>query len=194
MILVFDTETTGFFQEKLPVDHPSQPHIVQLAAQLCDLTGKELMGFSVIVSPGDVSIPPQASAVHGITDDVAKDLGVTTELAMKLFTHLYAKADTIVAHNMKFDKGVMEAFIAREHKKIMPFRKAVFCTMEAASPLVNLPPTERMLAAGFTKPKPPKLEECIKHFFNEDMIGAHDAMADVAACKRVYFHMLARQS
>lgn len=54
---------------------------------------------------------------------------------------------------------------------------------------MNLPPTERMRAAGFNKPKPPKLEECIRHFFNEDLDGAHDAMIDVAACRRVYFHL-----
>jgi len=46
-----------------------------------------------------------------------------------------------------------------------------------------------MLAAGFTKPKPPKLEECIRHFFNEELDGAHDAMVDVRACRRVYFHL-----
>jgi DNA polymerase-3 subunit epsilon len=66
--------------------------------------------------------------------------------------------------------------------------------MEAATPVLNLPPTERMIAAGFDKPKPPKLEECIRHFFNEDLEGAHDAMADVIACRRVYFHLAALKS
>jgi DNA polymerase-3 subunit epsilon len=61
--------------------------------------------------------------------------------------------------------------------------------MEAAAPIVNLPPTERMLAAGFNKPKAPKLEECIHHFFGETLAGAHDALVDVRACARVYFHL-----
>ncbi|AOW48412.1 3'-5' exonuclease family protein [Acetobacter ascendens] len=64
-----------------------------------------------------------------------------------------------------------------------------FCTMDAAAPLVNLPPTARMIAAGIDKPKAPKLEECIKHFFNEELKGAHDAMVDVRACARLFFHL-----
>lgn len=192
MILFFDTETTGFFQDSLPTDHPDQPYIVQLAAELSDDEGKPIAGFSFIVDPGisdGVFIPDRASGVHGITNDRAVQFGVSAEFALSAFTHLYQRADIVCAHNIKFDRGVMEAAIARHYGKVMPLRKTLFCTMEAASPVVNLPPTERMLAAGFTKPKPPKLEECIKHFFNEELDGAHDAMIDVRACRRVYFHL-----
>lgn len=188
MILFFDTETTGFFNDRQPVDHPSQPHIVQLAASLCDDDGSEVMGFSVIVDNG-VSIPVQASNVHGITTEIADARGIEPESALHLFSHLYRLADTVVAHNIKFDKGVVEAEIARRHGQVRRLTKPLFCTMEAASPIVNLPPTERMIAAGFNKPKPPKLEECIQHFFGEALDGAHDAMIDVAACRRVYFHL-----
>lgn len=188
MILFFDTETTGFVLERQPVEDAGQPHIVQLAAQLCYDNGDVVSGFNLVVDPG-VSIPKKASDVHGITDDVAAKFGVSPGFALELFTHLYRQADTIVAHNIKFDKLVMEAQIYRIHERVMPLRKPLFCTMEAASPILNLPPTERMVAAGFNKPKPPKLEECIKHFFNEELEGAHDAMVDVIACRRVYFHL-----
>lgn len=188
MILFFDTETTGFFQDRLPVDDPAQPYVVQLAAQLCEDSGEPVAGISLIVDPG-VDIPAQASGVHGITTEKAKQLGVTMEFAISAFQHLYARADLIVAHNIKFDKGVMEAAIARQYRRVRPITKQLFCTMESASPIIKLPPTDRMKAAGFDKPKPPKLEECIRHFFNEDLDGAHDAMVDVAACRRVYMHL-----
>lgn len=188
MILFFDTETTGFYQDRLPVDHPDQPHIVQLAAELCDDDANPVAGFSLIVAPS-VMIPERASAVHGITDQRAAQLGVNTETALSLFTHLYQRADIVCAHNIKFDRGVMEAAIARHYGRVMPLRKTLFCTMEAATDIINLPPTDRMLAAGITKPKPPKLEECVRHFFDEALDGAHDAMIDVAACRRVYFHL-----
>lgn len=188
MILFFDTETTGFFQDRLPVDHPDQPYIVQLAAELCDDSGNSVSSFSLIIDNG-VEIPTQASSVHGITTERAVQFGVSAAAALSLFTHLYQRSDVVVAHNIKFDRGVVETAIARHYDRIMPLRKPLYCTMEAASPIVNLPPTERMLAAGFTKPKPPKLEECIKHFFDEALDGAHDAMVDVAACRRVYFHL-----
>jgi DNA polymerase-3 subunit epsilon len=188
MILFFDTETTGFFREHEPVDDPMQPHIVQLAAQLCAENGDIIASFNTIVDPG-VEIPKQASDVHKITNERAAQYGVTPSAAVMWFQHLYKRAELIVAHNIKFDRGVMEAAIFRHYTKVHPFTKPLFCTMETASPIINLPPTERMLASGFNKPKPPKLEECVKPFFNEDLSGAHDAMIDVDACRRVYFHL-----
>jgi DNA polymerase-3 subunit epsilon len=188
VILFFDTETTGFFLDRLPVDHPDQPYIVQIAAQLCEEDGEPVAGFSFVVDPG-VPIPSKASDVHGITNERAEKFGVSQEYALGAFTHLYQRADVVCAHNIKFDKGVMEAAIARHYGKIMPLRKNLYCTMEGAKPIVNLPPTDRMKAVGMTGPKPPKLEECIKHFFNEELAGAHDAMIDVVACQRVYLHL-----
>ncbi|MDI6838058.1 MAG: 3'-5' exonuclease [Rhizobiaceae bacterium] len=192
MILFFDTETTGLFHDRLPVDHPDQPYIVQLAAELCDDDGKPISGFSFIVDPGigeGIDIPVNASDIHGITNERAVQFGIISEAALSSFTHLYQRADIVCAHNIKFDRGVIEAAISRHYGRVLPLRKKLFCTMEAAAPIVNLPPTERMIASGINKPKSPKLEECIRHFFNEDLDGAHDAMVDVAACRRVYFHL-----
>lgn len=189
MILFFDTETTGFFDDRLPIDHEAQPYIVQLAAQLCDDMGSPVAGFSFIVSNPGVEIPERAAVVHGITTEKAIQFGVSAEFALNAFTHLYQRADLICAHNIKFDKGILEVAIARYYGRTMPLRKPLFCTMEAASPIIKLPPTERMRAAGFDKPKPPKLEECIRHFFNEELDGAHDAMVDLTACRRVYLHL-----
>lgn len=191
MILFFDTETTGFVQDRLPVDHPDQPYVVQLAAELTEDDGDPVAGFSFIINPGigEVTIPTNASDVHGITDERAVALGVSAEFALGAFTHLYQRADLVVAHNIKFDRAVIETAISRHYRKIMPLRKPLFCTMDAATSIVNLPPTERILAAGFNKPKPPKLEECIRHFFDESLEGAHDALIDVRACSRVFFHL-----
>lgn len=187
-ILFFDTETTGLFNYQLPIDHKEQPYIVQLAAQLCDNDGSVIAGFNFIIDNG-VNIPERAAAVHGITTAKAAQFGISPDHGMLSFEHLYRCADLVCAHNIKFDKNVVETAIARHYNKLMPLRKTLFCTMEAAAPLVNLPPTERMKAAGYNKPKPPRLEECIRHFFGEKLEGAHDAMVDVIACRRVYFHL-----
>lgn len=190
MILFFDTETTGFVDDRLPPDHQMQPDVVQLAAQLCDEDGAVVSGINLIVTPArGLPIPKQASDVHGITDEIAGKFGVAPSLAVDLFHHLYSRADLIVAHNIKFDAAVMETAIVRAFGHARSLKKPRFCTMETASPIVNLPPTDRMRAAGFNKPKPPKLEECVRHFFNEGLEGAHDAMIDVTACARVYFHL-----
>jgi DNA polymerase-3 subunit epsilon len=188
MILFFDTETTGFYNERLAVDHPSQPHIVQLAAQLCEADGSPAASFSLIVNPG-VDIPARAASVHGITNERAARMGVPAQIALSAFEHLYQHAETVVAHNISFDRGIIETASARHGGALKTLQKSLFCTMKAATPIINMPPTDRMRAAGFTGPKSPKLEECIRHFFGEEMDGAHDAMVDVAACRRVFLHL-----
>lgn len=186
-ILFFDTETTGFAKYNLPLEHTDQPHTVQLAAQLCKPDASIISSMNLVVAPG-VSIPKQASDVHGISDEHAAQFGVTPMLAARMFRHLYSRAGLVVGHNVKFDISVIGTLLARQIDDTR-LDKPTYCTMEAAKPIVDLPPTERMRAAGFNKPKPPRLEECVQYFFGEALEGAHDAMVDVEACKRVYFHM-----
>jgi len=201
MILVLDTETTGLYDFRLPPDHEAQPHLVQLAFSFTDDNGTERASFKSIVQPigssGPIEVPKGASDVHGITTEIAHQQGLWPTAALYIWDRFAQMADVIVAHNLKFDMAVIEANWLRHN----PARKtgvpnindrvkgARFCTMEAAAPIINLPPTERMLAAGFNKPKPPKLEEAVRFFFNEALDGAHDAMVDVVACRRVYLHL-----
>ena len=191
MILFFDTETTGFNNPRMPAGHECQPHLVQLAMILMDLDGSERASVSLIVNPG-VPIPEDASRVHGITDPVAEKWGVAPEMAVRLWGSFALRAHQLVAHNIDFDIQIMQTALHRIAKgdpvtDLGAFSH--FCTMRAATPIINLPPTARMVAAGFNKPKPPKLAECVRHFFGEDLAGAHDALVDVRACARVFFHL-----
>lgn len=66
--------------------------------------------------------------------------------------------------------------------------------LELVTPIVNLPPTQKMINAGFNKPKPPKLIEAYRHFFGdadaeEFSAKAHGALADARATARLYFHL-----
>lgn len=194
MILFFDTETTGLPDLRQPMNHPCQPHLVQLACLLTEDDGTERASVNLIVNPG-IPIPPGAAAVHGITDDIADRAGIPPQIATSIWHRLAERADLIVAHNIKFDIALIEAAWARHVASGLPEMdrrhgsRGRFCTMDAATPLVNLPPTERMVAAGFNKPKPPKLEECIRYFFKEELVGAHDALVDVRACARLFFRL-----
>jgi DNA polymerase III subunit epsilon len=187
MLLFFDTETTGIPSDRLPPNHECQPHIVQIAALLTEEDGTERASINLIVNP-PTDIPQQASDVHGITNEIATSCGLSPVSSIALFGLLANKASRIIAHNIKFDLQLVETCKLRcdRHFQIPSIR---ICTMEIAAPIVNLPPTERMLRAGFNKPKAPKLEECIQHFFDENLNGAHDAMVDVRACARLYFHL-----
>lgn len=190
MILFYDTETTGFVDERCPPEADHQPHLVQLACLLTEDDGTERAAVNLIIKPAGWQIPKQASNVHGITTEIANICGVSEAFATAAWCRLMAISDHMVAHNLKFDWAVMQTAVIRSGQWFQrDGAPTPFCTMEAAAPIINLPPTERMLAAGFTKPKPPKLEECIKYFFNEELTGAHDAMVDVRACARLYFHL-----
>lgn len=189
MILFCDTETTGLGRTKSPLDSPSQPHIVQLAASLCTVSGEVMGEFNFIIN-NNVSIPEAASNVHGITEDIATKYGVPPALAMASFMNFYAMADVFVAHNCKFDKFIVEVAMARHRGVCQEMSKPTFCTMEAARDIVKSPPTAKMIKAGFTHHKSPNLGECIQFFFGEKLEGAHDAMVDVHACRRIYYHLM----
>lgn len=189
MILFFDTETTGLPVRWAPETSPQQPHIVQLAALLMLDADTEAASMNVIIRPDGWAIPEAAARVHGITTDRAMAEGIPLADAIRRFNGLLAQADVLVAHNIDFDAQMMKAAFYRAD--IEPARQNLprFCTMSASTNLVNLPPTDRMLAAGFNHPKPPRLEECIAHFWGETLEGAHDALVDVRACAKLYWHL-----
>lgn len=188
-ILFIDTETTGMLNFKAPADHPSQPHLVQFAAILTldqDITGE----FSGIVAlPLGVEIPPEATAVHGITTERVRGGSVSRKAALDLLDDLAMSATRIVAHNADFDCGVIACLYQREGRVGCPFAgsKLVglyadrYCTMKASTDLCKLP--------GPYGYKWPKLIELHQHLFNEGFDKAHDALADVRACMRCYFKL-----
>ncbi len=190
LVQVFDTETTGFIDEYKPDDHPSQPHLVQLGTGLYAPDGREVAYASLIVKPDGWTIPKSASDIHGITTEMAHAFGIPLVLVVAVFLNMRHQASEMVAHNKPFDDKVMAAQIARlKSKPSKPAPLLSTCTKTAATFLLNLPPTAKMIRAGFNKPKPPTLGECYKFFFGEDLVGAHDAMIDARACARVYFEI-----
>jgi DNA polymerase III epsilon subunit-like protein len=62
-------------------------------------------------------------------------------------------------------------------------RKAqTYCTMKETTNICKLP-------GNYGKFKWPKLTEAHQHFFGIPVEGAHDAMTDVRACKRIFFEI-----
>lgn len=185
--LFFDTETTGLPRLDRSVMEPGQPNICQIGAILGDDTGETQCSLNVIIRPDGWIIPTVASDIHRITMARALRFGVPIERALRMFLALVDRADTIVAHNLDFD----EFMIRRELAAASINEAAIvsvsgFCTMKASAPILNLPPTQRMTAAGISRPKSPRLQEAYRHFFDRDFEGAHDAMADVRACREVF--------
>jgi DNA polymerase-3 subunit epsilon len=194
VILAFDTETTGLPDWRAPSESAHQPHLVQLAMILLDDDHTEQASVSLIIKPDGWTIPDDVAALHGITTEKAHAFGVPEKLAARLFAEmLYATSARGVGHNVDFDMRIMRIALLRagfDKSKLDARKPETFCTMKAATPVVNLPPTPKMVAAGFNKPKSATLTECIRHFFDEPLEGAHDALVDVRACVRLFRHLM----
>lgn len=188
MKLFFDTETTGKANFKAPPNHPSQPHIVQLAAILFTDEAEEVGSLNAIIKPEGWLIPAEAAAIHGITTEKALACGIPAMSALAVFSNFLHYADLLCAHNIDFDLLVTQVALIR-----LPGNGAqkcfdkldnieTFCTMHATTLLCKLP-------GNYGDYKWPKLTEAHKHLFGTDVEGAHDAMADVRACARIYFEI-----
>lgn len=194
MLNIYDTETTGFPHFKLPSDDPSQPHLVDICALLYRPDGTLEDSFEAIIRPDGWVIPDEAAAIHGITQEMAMDLGIPEAEALDGFLAIHAKAELRVAHNCSFDDRIMRIALKRYHGDVAAQSFKIgpnFCTCEAAKPIVQLPPTERMLRAGFKTFKAPNLAEAYRFFTGEELVGAHRARADALACARIYFALQA---
>lgn len=191
--IFYDTETTGLPLFKEPSEHPGQPHIVQLGAMLIDIdTRKTLASIDVIVRPDGWVIPEEVAAIHGITTEMAMDLGVSESMALGMLLELWRDNEprVRVAHNEQFDARIVRIALMRHEDEPLADRwKAGLaqCTARLSSPIMKIPPTEKMVRAGFTKPKTPNLREAYLHFTGRELVDAHSAMADTMACRDVYF-------
>lgn len=177
--LIFDCETTGLCDMK-SIDHNKQPYPVQLACELIDNDNKTISLVSVIIDPG-VPIPDSASIIHGITIEKAVAYGISMRAAAGLFINFLLRCDRIVAHNIDFDLIVTEAMILRSNLNfdINKFKTIPrVCTMLSTMNILKLP--------GKYGHKWPKLDEAYRHLVNPGGFSdAHDALADVRACKAI---------
>ncbi|HYD31057.1 MAG TPA: 3'-5' exonuclease [Azospirillaceae bacterium] len=153
--------------------------------------GRERSSIDLIVRPAGYTIPPETSAIHGITNELALAVGVPHAYAASIFNAMCEQADVLVAHNLAYDLEVMEGLyrrLGKPHRLLLQDRR--FCTKVWSTDIVGLPPTERMKAAGRHHFKAPTLTECMAFFFGEELQGAHNALVDARACGRVYFELM----
>lgn len=189
MHLFFDTETTGMAKFGAPPEDPAQPHLVQLGAILCDADGRVRAEMNLLIKPDGWTIEPQAQAVHGISVEQCEEFGVSRKAALLLFYRMAMSARKLVAHNIEFDLLVLRAALHRasvDPTWLDSGKLAWTCTMKDATNVLQIPGKR----GGF---KWPNLAEAHRHLLGCDFDGAHDAMEDVRACKRVFYALQERQ-
>lgn len=184
MKLFFDTETTGKANFKAEPWANGQPRLVQLAALLVNDKGEEVSHANLIIKPEGFEIPDEAAKIHGITTEMAYDCGVSLKAALSVFHYWWEASAMVICHNVSFDIFIMDGEFHRFFKTDK-WQKHIqtFCTMRSMTDICQLP-------GKYGKYKWPKLQEAYKHAFGEEFDGAHDALADVRACARIYFWMM----
>lgn len=194
LVLVYDTETTGFPDFKAPSESPHQPHIVDICGLLFDADTRELVdSFEAMVRPDGWAIPPEVAAINGIDDAMATTHGIPEAEALEGFTSLAIRAGLRVAHNESFDARILRIAHRRfspEDVQLVWQNGKAYCTCQSAKNHVALPPTAKMAAKGMKTYKPPSLAESLMHFTGETLTNAHRARPDTEACARVYWALL----
>lgn len=188
MKLIFDTETTGLARFDLPLEHPAQPHIVQLGMLILDENDTVVNEVGLLIKPEGFIISPEMTAIHGVSQERALKYGVRLDIAIELFLKFATSCDILIGHNLKFDKFLIDCEFTNHSTYRSPFQnQSEFCTMLSTTGILNL--TQKN-----GRPKWPKLSECYSYFFNETLVDAHDALTDVKACARIYKHLISAQS
>ncbi|MBU6451156.1 MAG: WYL domain-containing protein [Cyanobacteria bacterium REEB67] len=94
VFVAFDTETTGL--------SPIACRLVELCAVKFRLGDGEPETFETLINPGQ-PIPPEVSALHGISDEMVKDAPLAGPALTRFFDWLGGSAPVLMAHNANFD-------------------------------------------------------------------------------------------
>lgn len=180
LALIWDTETTGIPDWKIPSEDATQPHMVQLAAVLVDVdTAKVVQSMDVIIRPDGWDITPELTEIHGLAHEYAMDVGVSEKMALEMFLELWNGRQRI-AFNTTFDNRIIRIATKRYCAEDVIDRwhagkqgEEWVCMMMAA----------RKAMGG----KQPTLAEAYQHIIGADLQDAHTAMGDTRACMDIFF-------
>jgi DNA polymerase III epsilon subunit-like protein len=169
MNLFIDTETTGLPRGGV------QPRIVSIAWIVADALTQHRSLKSMIVKPHGFLIPDKATEIHGITTARARREGIALDAALGQLAHdinTY-KPERVVAHNLGFDRPIVEA----EYRLL-----GLACALAGLDGACTVE-----LSRDRWPRQPAKLGDVYRRLFGVPLEGAHDARNDVSACMRIFF-------
>lgn len=176
MFLILDTETTGV---------TPQDRIVSICWALYDAAATEITVHHHIIYPVGFTIPDGATAIHGISTEQARRLGIPLRTALQSLCSDIARysPQLYVGHNVFFDRPI----VLNEYRRInypenfSPLQ--TFCTMKTGT---NVCCIQHYFRGGY---KWPKLEELQHHLVGQSLASAHDAKCDVSATAKCFFEL-----
>ena len=195
--LVFDTETTGLPKKRRASkkDDANWPHIVQMSWLVCNIeTGSIIAIKDYIVRLADhLSIPADSTRVHGITNEIMREKGVSIKEVLKDFWGDLQRSHYLVAHNLNFDKTISRIEMYRNGFPNM-YKKTnniEVCTMTDGAIICNITKINKW--NNKLETKPPKLIELYQTLFHSTPQNLHNSLIDVFVCFRCFYKMLCGQ-
>lgn len=189
MILFFDTETTGIPLRGKPSSDPGHARLVEFACILDDDQGNTRGVFSTIIKPNGFTVPAEAAGVHGITTEIADRWGMDLLYALDTFDFMSRHAVQLVAHNPFFDFKMIKIECHRASRPDLRARLENVPQVDTMKPCTNICKILQKNPRHAEDWKWPKLEEAYGHFFGP-LPNAHRAIADVQACRRIYYQLV----
>ena len=189
MYLFIDTETTGLPKNyNAPLsDFENWPRAVQISWACFDESGEFIEKVNHIIFPNGYEIPPEATALHGITTEYAQCNGSLIQGVLEDLSLEIMRADWVVAHNMDYDSSVLGSeFLRAGHSNYFDTADMI-CTMRASTDFCQIPNPR---GSGY---KWPKLSELYAILFDGASIdGEHNAEVDALACAKCFFELVKR--
>lgn len=175
--VVFDTETTGLFDYKLPADDPLQPRLASIAFILADETGTEILRVKHFIRPDGWEMPAEAGAVNGLTNEYLTEKGIPVAEVLDIYQSYVEQELVMAAFNVQFDCKVMRAELRRALRPDMFAETRNTCLMRALKPYKDQ-------GLAIKNGQFVKFSVACDHFgiVNAD---AHDAMADAEAALKI---------
>lgn len=189
--LVFDTETTGLPKKYKPQGakwYKEWPDIVQISWIMYDDKLDKILYYKDYIVKIEGVIPKSSSDIHGITQEISQNKGVSIMECLLEFRKSLFDCDMIVGHNISFDINVVKAQFLKQGA-IDPFLLTkhieVYCTMKENINLCKL----KAWSYKFNKYyyKWPKLIELHQTLFKTTPTGLHNSLTDILVTLRCFY-------
>jgi len=206
LILIFDTETTGLPRTKIISQDTlkSWPKIVQFSFIIFDTDENitiETKDFIIRLEDG-IIIPEESSLIHGITDEISREKGVSVETVLNQFFYWIRRVDFLVGHNIQFDINMLTVELLEiiynkkyPEQHITAFKTDlhflqnftnIYCTMRESIELCNIVTKDRY---GRMYKKFPSLSEVHNKLFDFTPQNLHNSLVDILVTLKCFMKL-----
>ena len=204
IIMVFDVETTGLLPKRNIVTPLEElPHIIQLSFIIFDTVQfyicKKYNAYIKVAE--NVEISERITELTGITRQTCDERGIPICDVLDEFYHAYLSCDCIIAHNLSFDKKMVQVEVERNyatmestHPHLLHLFNPVFnqfhnielyCTMMSSLHICNIMISSKVDPTKQYK-KFPKLAELYAKLFHSVPENLHNSLVDTLVCLRCF--------